>query len=277
MIKGRSTIFGLVLALFITFSSQARANVITGANADVTCSGYNLMVTAIILDPNDTYTLDYTFTLTPGGGGTPIVVPGDVMFQPPTFTYVIPASGTWPGTLVGTYTVTGNTLLTSDPSINPPITFDGTTSTSALLECGGAGGCPATPGYWKTHPFPSSVQMSGLTIGNFTYTPAQLVTIVKATGSGNAVAILGKQLVAALLNIIAGGVDNMQADAAITDAVNLISTNNLNLLSSNVSTSSTLGQELNADATILANYNNGNAGPNGPTCSPEGSGLNLRR
>ena len=275
MIKRRPTIFGLVLALFITFSSQARANVITGANADVTCSGYDLMVTAIILDPNDIYTLDFTFTLTPSGGGAPIVVPGDVMFQPPGFTYVIPASGTWPTTLLGAYTVTGNTLLTSDPQINPPITFDGSTSTSVLLECGGAGGCPATPGYWKTHPFPTSVKTSGLTIGAFTYTPAQLITILKATGSGNAVAILGKQLVGTLLNMIAGGVDNPQADSAVTDALNLISTNNINLLTSNVATSTTLGGELNADATILANYNNGNAGPNGPTCSPEGSGLNV--
>lgn len=275
MIKRCSTIFGLVLALFVTFSSQARANVITNANADVTCSGYDLMVTAIILDPNDIYTLDFTFTLTPSGGGTPIVVPGDVMFQPPTFTYVIPASGTWPTTLMGTYTVTGNALLTSDPQINPPITFDGSTSTSVLLECGGAGGCPATPGYWKTHPFPSPANTSGLTIGNFTYTPAQLITILKATGSGNAVAIVGKQLVATLLNMIAGGVDNPQADAAVTDALNLISTHNINLLSSNVSTSTALGADLNADATILANYNNGNANANGPTCSPEGSGLNV--
>jgi hypothetical protein len=277
MIKGRSILFGLVLALFVTFSSQARANVITGANADVTCSGYNLMVTIILLDPNDVYELDYTFTLTPTGGSASQVM-GDVMFQPPTFTDIVMAGGMWPSPpapLVGEYTVTGTTVLTSDPQIVFPITFNGTTSTSALLECGGAGGCPATPGYWKTHPFPTSVKMSGLTIGGVTYTPAQLLTILNSTGSGDAVAIIGKQLVAALLNMIAGGIDNPQADAAVMDAENLISTNSINLLTSKVKTSSTLGQKLIADEVVLNSYNNGNSGPNGPTCSPEGSGLNL--
>src|SRR5436190_441464 len=66
--------------------------------------------------------------------------------------------------------------------------------------------CPATPGFWKNqkqHPFPYSTQASGLTIAGVTYSASSLYTILSNNG-GNAVAILGRHLVAARLNLAAG-------------------------------------------------------------------------
>jgi hypothetical protein len=139
-------------------------------------------------------------------------------------------------------------------------------------SCGGTA-CPATIGFWKNtakHPFPAAVQSGGLTIGGVLYSAADLLTILSATGSGNAVAILGKQLVGALLNKAAGAKDNAPADAAIADAENLLMMNGLNLLTSNVAPGSTLGKALLVDEVVLDSYNSADFG----TCS-EGSGLIL--
>jgi len=129
------------------------------------------------------------------------------------------------------------------------------------------GGCPATIGFWKHHPFPNSVQQAGLTIGGITYSKVNLLTILNANG-GNAVVILGRQLVGALLNLAAGGVHNSGADTAITTAQSLLQANALNLLMSNVPPSTQLGQSLVAQSTVLDNYNNADFN----TCR-EGSGL----
>ena len=64
-------------------------------------------------------------------------------------------------------------------------------------------------------------KLSGLTIGGITYTAAHLLTILNNNG-GNAVVILGRQLVGALLNLAAGGVHNSGADAAIASAQTLL-------------------------------------------------------
>jgi hypothetical protein len=130
-----------------------------------------------------------------------------------------------------------------------------------------AAGCPATLGFWKHHPFPNSVQQSGLTIGGVPYSAANLLTILDSKG-GNAVVILGRQLVGALLNLAAGGVHNNSADAAITLAGTLLQANNLNLLTSVVAPSSQLGQALLIPEVVLDGYNSANFN----TCS-EGSGL----
>jgi hypothetical protein len=139
------------------------------------------------------------------------------------------------------------------------------------LTCG-ATGCPATIGFWKNqakHPFPDSVQQSGLTIGGVHYSASDLLTILNNNG-GNAVAILGRQLVGALLNLAAGAKHNTTADAAITTAETLLQANNLNLLTSVVAPSTSLGQALLAPANVLDAYN----GADFNTCS-EGSGLVL--
>jgi hypothetical protein len=266
------TAFGLVLGLFAMFASQARANTLTAAPATADCSGFSLSVTISDLAIGTMYEVDFQFFLTPVSTGiTEPPVTGMIKFTATSTTQTVTATGSWPGSpLSEPTTVSGQVTLTATGS-SLGITFNGTDSQLLLLGCSPAGGCPATIGFWKNaakHPFPTSVKTNGLTIGGVTYTAAQLLTILKATGSGNAVAILGKQLVGALINLAAGAAHNATADAAIADAETLLQNNSLNLLTSNVGAGTTLGQELLADEVTLDAYNNANFG----TCT-EGSGL----
>lgn len=159
-----------------------------------------------------------------------------------------------------------------------PLTSDGSLSGSAningilpvqfapvTLKCGTSGGtgCPGTIGYWKNsskHPFPSSVQSSGLTIAGVDYSAADLYKILGTSGSGNAVASFGRQLVAALLNLAAGAMHNATAEGAILTAESLLLNNHLNLLTSYVESGSSLGQALTVQASILSSYNNASFG-----------------
>ena len=269
-------VFGLALGLFALGANPARANVISAAPATVDCTGFHLCVTIGILDTATPLTFDFDFTLTPNSG-PPIDVPGMVTFTPNNpVSETVCTDGTWPGSpLTEPVTVTGMASIPSEPPLtgfNPfTITFNGMTSIG--LMCSTGTGCPATIGFWKNtkkHPFPPSVESSGLNIGGVTYSASQLLTILNAQGGGNAVAILGKQLVGALINIAAGAKDSMAADMAIADAENLLSMNHLNLLTDFVAPSSNLGQGLLADEAILNSYNSADFG----TCS-EGSGLTL--
>lgn len=269
---------GLFIAALALYASPARANDLTSPNAAVDCSGYNFTVEingagGSVTVPN-TYHVVYSFTLTPTTG-TPIDVSGELLYTATTdLTPVTVSSGTqvWPGSpLTVPYTVTGMVVLLEEPGTPVSnITFNGTSSTSILLNCS-AGGCPATIGFWKNvkkHPFPASVKASGLSIGGVTYSASQLLTILGNSSVGNAVKILGKQLVGALLNLAAGARSNPTATSAITDAENLLQTNSLNLLTSVVPANSALGQSLLTDGTTLDGYNSSDFN----TCS-EGSGL----
>jgi hypothetical protein len=270
-------VIGLVLGLFALAANPARANVITASQATVDCTGYNVCVTVEFLALGTPTEVDFSFALTPSSGPA-IPVTGMIDFTPTAFTETHCASGTWPGSpLTEPFTVTGMSSIPTEPPLagfNPfTTTFNGTTSTSIDLMCSTGTGCPATIGFWKNtkkHPFPPSVESSGLTIGGVTYSASELLTILNANG-GNAVVILGRQLVGALINIAAGATDSLAADMAIANAESLLSTNSLNLLTSDVAPSSVLGQALLADEVTLNSYNNGNFG----TCTNEGSGLTL--
>jgi hypothetical protein len=281
----RRILSSIVIGLF-AFASPALANeTIASATATANCSGFQLTVTADNLLNCFGYNIDFTFTLTPASGPATLA-PGMFTFTSspsamgctangtPTVSDTVNIPGSWPGgPLTGNFTVTGtDSIMPNTPggatTPGPDITFGG--SSSLTLTCAPTGvACPATLGFWKHHAFPSTVVLAGgLTIGGVLYSPSELLTILNATGSGNAVAILGKQLVAALLNLAAGGVHNPVADAAIANAESLLLSNNLNLLTSSVKPSSTLGGQLTADASVLDNYNSANFN----TCS-EGSGL----
>jgi len=71
------------------------------------------------------------------------------------------------------------------------------------------------------------------------------------------VVILGKQLVGALLNLAAGAKHDPAADGAIATAEALLASNSLNLLTSFVDPSTSLGAALVAQSNILDGYNNG--------------------
>jgi hypothetical protein len=273
MIKKHLAVFGLMFGLLVMFANPARANELTSATATADCTGYTLSVNATDLSVGTTYTVSYTFTLTPASGPAITVGPATFMFTATSVTQTgitapLPPGATeipWPGgPLTANFTVTGSATLTA--LILPvPITING--SSSATLTCGGTG-CPATQGFWKNHAFPTSVQQSGLTIGGVHYSASDLLTILNEPVGGNAAIALGKQLVAALLNLAAGAKHNATADAAILTAQSLLQANNVNLLTSFVFPGSTLGQALLTQANILDGYNNGDFN----TCS-EASGL----
>jgi hypothetical protein len=113
--------------------------------------------------------------------------------------------------------------------------------------------CPLTQGFWKTHP--DAWPVPTLTIGGITYTEAQLLTVLNTATGGDAVLILADQLIAALLNVASGTPTTPAVAAAIADAQTLLT--GINLLSHTaVKTSSTLGQKMVNDATILNDFNN---------------------
>jgi hypothetical protein len=99
--------------------------------------------------------------------------------------------------------------------------------------------------------------VTSLILGGKTYTKAQLLTILNTSvGTGknaDASLILADQLIAALLNI-AHGSDPTPIAATITDA-NLRLTGCM--IPCGVKSSSTLGQQMIVDATLLEQYNRG--------------------
>jgi len=136
-----------------------------------------------------------------------------------------------------------------------------------LVECPTGGGCPATQGFWKHHPFPPNMFAGGtITIGTGSYTAAQLVDILNTPPKGgNAVLILGHQLIAALANVFAGAQVTPAVATEIAAAEALFAGLNL---SSTVDSSSTLGAQMVNLSNLLDNYNSAV----GLNCS-EGSGL----
>lgn len=144
-------------------------------------------------------------------------------------------------------------------------------------------GCPATKGFWKNavkHPFPNSLAFP-VKIGGVSYTAANLYTILGANASGgNAVSIMGSQLVAALLNIAAGAAHSTAVDQAIANAQSLLQvglpggpagvTFPINMTTDFVQSGTALGQAMVNIANYLTDYNGANFG----TCT-EGAGLTL--
>jgi hypothetical protein len=265
----KTGIVSSLLFALLASASPALANAINSANADLGCSGSTIVVTGINLEQGDSFVVLFTINFTPPSGPVTTVsgsmpVTQDAMGNFTT-TIDLPAAPAGTSEVEGTIELFDNTTMTTDQG-PVPVDFGSLTCSAP------SGGCPATIGFWKNskkHPFPPIVQASGLTIGGVHYTAKQLLTILSNNG-GNAVAILGKQLVGALLNEAAGAMHNVTADAAIMDAEALLQSNSLNLLTSNVAPSSTLGGQLLLDEVILDNYNSADFG----TCS-EGSGLTL--
>ena len=283
LIKRHLVVSVLVLGLLALVASPARANIISDVSANLPCDPMgSLTVSAYDLSATDMFAITYTFTLVPIGGGSNVIITGTAPLTlsptclPPNAnmpdcvnSQMIPIPGAPTGNWLVTGIVTGEDTTTAAPlfcldtemgtnfdcivsPLNGVVSPGNGLPIPAELDCPAtAGGCPATIGFWKNkngkHPFPATIQASGLTIGGVLYSAADLHTILNNTGGGNAVRILGAQLVGALVNLAAGAQHNALADAAITDAETALSSNSLNLLTSFVAPSSPLGQELLAD------------------------------
>ena len=268
-------------ALVIAGATPAFANHLTTASVIGNSTSYTITVSGTDLNATDVYMVLYTINLISAGPAITITrtipvtrdsVPSgyDAITGNPLYSFTATETQPW-GPLTQAYTLAGTASLFSFEYLNStiPIDFNRIPTT---LSCFVGTVCPATPGFWKNqkqHPFPNSIQASGLTIAGVTYSASSLYTILSNNG-GNAVAILGRHLVAARLNLAAGAVHNPMADAAIATAESLLQANNLNLVTSSVDPSTSLGQALLAPATVLDTYNNANF----HTCS-EAAGLVL--
>jgi hypothetical protein len=125
--------------------------------------------------------------------------------------------------------------------------------------------CPLTQGFWKNH---SNVwPVSSLTLGSQTYSQTELLTLLKTpVRSGkraDASLILARQLIAAKLNI-ANGSDPAPTSGTVADADSLLSGLS-GKLPYKVKPSSTTGQAMVNDASMLGSYNSGQLTP---ACSP---------
>ena len=100
----------------------------------------------------------------------------------------------------------------------------------ATLDCGHSTSCTFTQGYWKTHgvaptgnnayEWPDAAKASGLQLGSVSYTAADLLSILNKPAAGNGLVALAHQLIAAKLNVAAGGDPTaVAADIATSDAL----------------------------------------------------------
>jgi hypothetical protein len=132
------------------------------------------------------------------------------------------------------------------------------------------GNCTLTWGFWKTHgpagcnpPGKDNLwPVSTLTIGGSTLSQSDLCSILQtnpgacakagsSNGGANAVIILEHQLIAAMFNVASGAISCNFADAAITQSNSILT----GFESACVGTSTPLGQNMVALASVLETYN----------------------
>ena len=87
--------------------------------------------------------------------------------------------------------------------LNGEASYYTSTRIGTTLTQGAESNCIRTQGYWKNHPEVWPVQ--SLTLGNVTYTKAQLLLILNNPALGNGLLILAHQLIATKLNLANGG------------------------------------------------------------------------
>jgi hypothetical protein len=216
------------------------------------------------------------FTLSPTGAGTEVILPAQGIMSDSTGSvgYAGQFSASFPGTtpfqLQQLLCPSGALPCTGGASVTT--TYSGT---FALFHI--STGCPATKGFWKHHSFPATLVFP-VTLGGVQYSQADFASILSAPGAGNAVNIMGSQLVAAVLNIAAGAQTNAGILSAITQAQTLLqfglpggaASFPINMTTGDVPASSPLGQAMLSVESTLDSYNNGFFG----TCQ-DGTGLSV--
>jgi len=256
------------LVFLATAAGSARANHIDTANATVVCSPSNgsLAVTGSALTIGDNYQVCFDIKLSPIPSGTAKDISGCVAVtnNAGSFSATIPLMGA-PS---GDWTVTGEIFLqdtttggkgtcggglTTLPDGECQVTVNG--ASSATLNCPSPNECPLTQGFWKTHP--GAWPVSSLKLGTVTYTESQLITILNTPVQGDASVNLAHQLIAAKLNI-ANGSNPAPISSTITDADGDLDGGTI---PQGVAASSTLGQDMTADASKLDNYNSSRLTP----------------
>jgi hypothetical protein len=113
--------------------------------------------------------------------------------------------------------------------------------------------CTFTQGFWKNHP--EAWPVGSLSLGNTSYTAAQLLQILNTPANGNGLLILAHQLIAAKLNL-ADGADPSPVLTDISNADALIG----NLVIPPIGGDSLPPSSVDTIANDLNDYNNGNLG-----------------
>jgi hypothetical protein len=111
---------------------------------------------------------------------------------------------------------------------------------------------PLTQGYWKNHTSVWAKQT--LMIGTASDKQSTAEQILQTPVSGDASVDLAHQLIAALLNIMVIGTDSTPIAKTIADAEKLLGSGSV---PEGIDPSSAVGQQMEADAAILDNFNNG--------------------
>ena len=123
--------------------------------------------------------------------------------------------------------------------------------------------CVLTQGYWKNHP--DQWPVTTLTLGNQSYTQAQLLAILSQPVKGNGLVSLAHQLIAAKLNIADGATAPASVQLAIAAADQAIGNRAVPPIGNgSLSTSSVSGL-----VSILDAFNNGNAAGGPAHCDDE--------
>lgn len=113
---------------------------------------------------------------------------------------------------------------------------------------------PMTQGFWKNHQG-SWNDGGGMMLGTVNYTNTQLETILQTPVRGDASVALAHQLIAAYLNIDAG-TDPTPIQNTLNDANYQLSLSS-QAIPQGISPSSTVGQAMEADESVLDDFNSG--------------------
>jgi hypothetical protein len=122
--------------------------------------------------------------------------------------------------------------------------------------------CTRSHGDWKNHP--AGWPVSELELGSATYSSEVLLQILSAPSKGDASVILGHQLVAAKLNVAAGGTPPDEVASAITSADVWLDASGVQTIPGNIPAGSPAGREATALSDALGSFNEGRAGV--PAC-----------
>jgi hypothetical protein len=164
----------------------------------------------------------------------------------------------------GTITVSANKI---DPAQNASFqikfvtTFGHYIIINVVLECPNITlGCTLSQGYWKNHPDVWAV--SGLTLGNRSYTNQQLLSILNTPVRGNGLVSLSYQLIAAKLNAATGA----NVPTAVSTGISAADTQIGSLLVPPVGNGSLSTNSTRSLTALLDTYNNGLALDGPPHC-----------
>ena len=248
-----------------------------------------------VLDPGESYCYPYSFVITPSANFVAyanearITITNDprepgVPLGPSTSAdFTIPASPTLINDSVNVDDTNGGSwLFNASGSVSYQRTFtcdqdEGThNNTATIRETGQSDsasvevrcvpppgrGCTVTPGYWKTHskygpaPYDNTWALIGEDTTFFLSGMTWYQVINTPPSGGNAYYILSFQYIAARLNVLAGASTTPAVDAALAWATTFFST-----YTPATKLSKPVRDAAIANATTLANYNNGLIGP----------------